>query len=102
MTSYDQLHALAREIDNSIRQADAVSAQTVQERFDQPIPGGLGTVSVSGSGQLLSVAIDPRAVRYANGVSLGRSVVQAIRAAEAKAENTRQQRIVQAEHRLWL
>ncbi|MGP4015713.1 YbaB/EbfC family nucleoid-associated protein [Saccharopolyspora sp. 5N708] len=93
MNIYDQLHALAKEIDANVAQVQKVAGDTARQQTRLPIPGGLGSVTVTGGGQLVSVDLDRRGLGATNGAALGRQVVQAIREAESRAMDAKKQRI---------
>lgn len=100
MNMYDRLYALAKEIDANVAQVKKVAGGTARQQTKLPIPGGLGSVTVTGGGQLVSVDLDRRALGATNGTALGRQLVQAIREAESRATAARKQQIeaVQRHH----
>ena len=61
------------------RATEAAAARVV----DQPVAGDLGTVWVSGAGQLLDIELDVKKLHYTNAAALGSQLLQAIRQAEA-------------------
>ncbi|MFL6120066.1 YbaB/EbfC family nucleoid-associated protein [Actinophytocola sp.] len=102
MNRDDRLYALVREIEaNVARVEETVStARRAETRF--PIPGGAGTVVVDGAGQLLSVDLDPRALRTTRGHVLGEQVCRAIAQADAAAARDLQDRIAAAKRHISL
>jgi DNA-binding protein YbaB len=100
MNMYDRLHALAKEIDANVARVKQVAGDTARQQTRLPIPGGLGSVTVTGGGQFVSVDLDRRALGVTNGTALGRQIVQAIREAESRAAHATKQQIeaVQRHH----
>lgn len=96
MSIYDRLYSLAQEIDENVNRISAAADNAREQRTRLPIPSGLGTVTVKGTGQLVSVDLDQHELRTTNVSTLGRSVMQAIRQAEATANNAVDQEIAQA------
>ena len=96
MNYQDELYHLAREIDA----ATAAVAQTTQEaeRAPQlwPLPGGLGSVTVSGAGELTAVTLDSAEMRQYSAAALSRALLQGIREAEQQAEHRRAETIAAA------
>jgi DNA-binding protein YbaB len=95
---YDDLYALVNELERNLHQQEAAAAASASAALERPIPGGLGTVTVSGTGALLNVTIDPHGLRSTNGRALGAQIAQTIRGAEAHAQAVREQRIAEAAH----
>lgn len=93
MDIYNALHALAEQIDSDVEEIRKAASDAGRQHTRTPIAGGLGTVTVQGGGQLVSVEIDRRGVGGTNGASLGRQVVLAIREAEAQAKSATQEQI---------
>ncbi|GAA0651335.1 hypothetical protein GCM10010174_88850 [Kutzneria viridogrisea] len=85
MTGYDQMYALAAEIDAAIRTAREAAVAAARRPHTVPIEPGLGTVTANGAGELLAVALDPRALATSNSRALGAQVMAAIHHAENAA-----------------
>lgn len=85
MSHYNELYALVSEMDAGI--ADLVNArnQALSRPVKEPVPGDIGTVTVSGAGDLVSVDLDRDRLFGVTGASLGRAVADTIRAAEQRA-----------------
>lgn len=96
MSIYDGLYSLAKEIDENVNRISAAADNALELQTRLPIPGGLGAVTVKGTGQLVAVELDPHELRTTNVSTLGRSVMQAIRQAEATAKTTVDQQVAQA------
>jgi DNA-binding protein YbaB len=102
MNREDRLHALVREIDTNVMRVEEAVRLARQEQQRIPIPGALGTVVVDGAGVLVSVELDPRALRTTNGQTLGAQVCRAIAQAEAAAAQAYENRIATAKHHITL
>lgn len=85
MISYDGLYALVRELDGGLNHMTSAGRQAADTHQDHPIPGNLGTVTVTGAGQLVSISLDARMLPYVNGHALGATLTRAINDAEHKA-----------------
>lgn len=89
MNYQDELYHLAREID----EAAAAVAQTAQTAERAPLewrlPGELGTVTVSGAGQLTAVTLDAAEMRQYSADALSRTLLQGIQDAEHRADRRR-------------
>jgi DNA-binding protein YbaB len=93
MGTYDQLHAYVRELESHLEHVEETVTTARQRQTHVPIADNLGTVIVTGTGQLTSVDLDPRKLTTTNGAALGRQVADAIRQAESSATIEAQQRI---------
>lgn len=96
MNYQDELYHLAREIDA----ATAAVAQSTQEAERAPLqwqlPGELGSVTVSGTGELTAVTLDAAEMRQYNAAALSRALLDGIRDAELQAERRRAETIAAA------
>ncbi|MGH4019843.1 MAG: hypothetical protein ACRDT0_11515 [Pseudonocardiaceae bacterium] len=54
-------------------------------RIDEPLGSDLGTVSVSGHGELLAIKLNRDSLRFTNARALGDEIVRAVHRAERKA-----------------
>lgn len=100
MISYDGLYALSREIDDGLRKMKAVGHQVANARMDYPVPGGWGTVTVTGAGHVVSISLDPSRLRYANGQALGAALTEAINGAERRAAAQLRERVNEVRPRI--
>ncbi|MBN6034027.1 YbaB/EbfC family nucleoid-associated protein [Amycolatopsis sp. 195334CR] len=91
MNHYDELYALVAEMDAGIVAMKKAQETALATPVTQPISGEVGTVTVSGAGELLSVDLDRNRLVGATGGSLARSVVSAVRAAEQRRAEQYQQ-----------
>jgi DNA-binding protein YbaB len=85
----DELYHLAREIDA----AGAAVAQTAQAAERAPLewrlPGELGSVTVSGAGELTAVTLDVAEMRQYSADALSRTLLRGIQDAEQRADGHR-------------
>jgi DNA-binding protein YbaB len=92
----DELYNLAREIDA----ATAAVAQTTQQAEHQPLqvplPGDLGSITVSGAGELTAVTLDGTELHQYSADALSRTLLRAIQDAETQAERRRADTIAAA------
>ena len=100
MISDDGLYALVRELDEGLRKMMTAGQQEANTPREYRIPGDLGTVTVTGAGQLASISLDPRMLRYVNGQALGAAMTQTVRHAEHDAAQRWRQRIDEARPRI--
>lgn len=99
MNQFDRMYALAREIDQNTARLTEAHERARRETIREPIEGQLGSVAVNGNG-LVSVDLDPRALRRTNGATLGPAVRRAITAAEATFRTRYLQHVAGAQPRL--
>ncbi|WP_208630399.1 YbaB/EbfC family nucleoid-associated protein [Amycolatopsis kentuckyensis] len=96
MNYQGELYHLAREINA----ATAAVAQTTQDAERTPLewrlPGELGSVTVSGAGELTAVTLDAAEMRQYSAAALSRTLLEGIRDAEAQAEHRRAETIAAA------
>ncbi|WP_020663147.1 YbaB/EbfC family nucleoid-associated protein [Amycolatopsis benzoatilytica] len=90
MSIYDKLYNQVKEIEARLHRTEAAAAQAANTPVDRRIPGGTGAVTVSGTGTLISVTIDPHNLTSTNGRALGAQIAQTIRDAESQARTQRQ------------
>jgi DNA-binding protein YbaB len=92
----DELYHLAREIDA----ATATVAQTAQQAEHQPLqvplPGELGSITVSGAGELTAVTLESVELHHYSADALSRTLLRAIQDAETQAERRRADTIAAA------
>jgi DNA-binding protein YbaB len=81
----DDLHHLVREIHTKVEAAEQAASAAANRPTTYELPDGLGEVTVSGDGALLDVSLQVRAVTAHTPTSLGRALLQGIRAAEQTA-----------------
>lgn len=87
MSWYDQMYALVTEIDENTRRVREAAISARSRTVRQELPGGVGSVTVTGSGTLLAVQLDRYKVSTISGAALGSAVLRAITAAEAQAKS---------------
>lgn len=81
----DDISALVAQIENQTRQALARVQARGSEQFVEPIEPGLGTVTVSGTGELAAVDLDRAGIKRSTGSALAAAVLAAVRKAEERA-----------------
>lgn len=81
----DDISALVAQIENETRQALARARARETERIVEPVEPGLGTVTVSGSGELTAVDLDRAGIKRSTGTALASAVLAAVRRAEERA-----------------
>lgn len=103
MSYQDKAYNLVKEIDAKaaeVREAvrNAERAPTVRQ-----LDGGLGSVAVSGTGELLEVFLDVEQVRNQTAASLARQVLRGIQQTELDARRAGEATIAEAteEARFW-
>jgi len=96
VTFEDDLYHLAREIDA----ATASVAQTARDAEQTPLhwrlPGELGSVTVSGAGELTALTLDVAEMHQYSAGALSRTLLQGIQHAEAQAGQRRTDTIAAA------
>jgi DNA-binding protein YbaB len=85
----NELYNLAREIDDAIATVRASVAQVTASPVDVRLPGDLGTVTVSGAGELRRIDLEADYVRNYSAGSLARQLLAGIRQAEQDAAQRR-------------
>lgn len=96
MTHYDELYALVSEMHTALAELRNARDEALTRPVEQTIPGDLGTVTVSGAGELVSVVLTRKRLIGTNGASLGRAVADAIRTAEKRAAAQYRQTVAEA------
>ncbi|KFU83299.1 YbaB/EbfC DNA-binding family protein [Amycolatopsis lurida] len=99
MNTYDRLYNLAKEIDARVAAIERAAENGRKLPLVRNIGAGLGTVTVAGSGSLVSIELDRDAMRTQTGASLAGHVLQAIRDAESAASTRRDAMITEASGR---
>jgi hypothetical protein len=84
VSNYDRVYMLVQEIEANAADLEQAAAEVRRERIHRPIPGRLGTVTVSGEAGLASIDLDRDALRYTTGAALGRGLLTAIIEAETE------------------
>ncbi|QUQ65289.1 YbaB/EbfC family nucleoid-associated protein [Kutzneria sp. CA-103260] len=96
MTSYNEIYALAEEIDANISKARELAQTAMNRPYTVEIEPNLGTVTVTGAGELIAVDLDPRTLPTTMGRSLGAQVMAAIHHAESVARAAASQEMAPA------
>jgi len=99
----DKAYHLVKEIDAKaaeVREAVRTAERAATVRL---LDGGLGTVAVSGMGELLEIALDVDRVRDQTAASLARQILRGIQQVELEARRAREATIAEAteEARFW-
>ncbi|MFI5593651.1 hypothetical protein ACIA5G_52105 [Amycolatopsis sp. NPDC051758] len=89
MSTDDELYNLAREIDDAVATVGASVAHVAASSVDVRLPGDLGTVTVSGAGELRQIDLEADEVRNYSAGSLARQLLAGIRQAEQDAAQRR-------------
>ena len=96
--SYNDLYALVAQIEANHARVTQARAEALGTPVCRPIDGGLGTVTVSGEGDLVAVDLDRAAIAGLSGATLAPAVLRAITEAEARAA-TQFTEMIAAAHR---
>jgi DNA-binding protein YbaB len=81
----DEISALVAQIENDVARARRRAEARTNARHVQDIDAGLGTVTVSGTGELVAVDLDRAALKRSTGSALAAAVLDAVRKAEERA-----------------
>ncbi|MEV7552970.1 YbaB/EbfC family nucleoid-associated protein [Amycolatopsis sp. NPDC089917] len=100
MNTYDRLYNLAKEIDASVIATEQAAESGRRSPLIKNIGAGLGTVTVAGSGSLLSIDLNRDAVGTQTGASLAGHVLRAINDAEHAASVRQDAMIAEASRRV--
>ncbi|GAA3355769.1 YbaB/EbfC family nucleoid-associated protein [Saccharopolyspora gregorii] len=85
-----EIEDLVAEIGRRTEEVAEVGRSLSERRISVDVPGGIGTVSVSGHGQLIDIELDRENLWRTNESSLGRLVVDALADAERQAAELRE------------
>jgi DNA-binding protein YbaB len=85
----DELYHLAREIDAAAAAVAKTAQDTERQPLQLPLPGKLGSITVSGAGELTSVTLESTDLQQYSADALARTLLRAIQDAEAQAERRR-------------
>lgn len=85
MSYEDELYHLANEIDAKVAAVEGAVTDAARARVAWALPGELGTVTVTGTGELVEVHVDVPAMKAYSAASLGRQLLVGIQRAEAAA-----------------
>ncbi|EME57550.1 YbaB/EbfC family nucleoid-associated protein [Amycolatopsis decaplanina] len=96
MNTYDRLYNLAKEIDANVAAIERAAESGRAMPLSRKIAAGLGTVTVDGSGALISVDLDRDMAMMQTGASLAGHVLRAINEAEKAAAARREAMIADA------
>lgn len=96
MSYQDELYFLVKEINAKVAEARRTIRGAEQSQVVARLAGDLGTIAVSGMGELLAVSLNVDDVRNYTEPSLARQILQGIRQAEAEADHRRRAAIAAA------
>lgn len=96
MNAYNELYALVSEMNSGIVDMKNAQNEALSRPVTHPISGDIGTVTVSGAGDLVSVDLGRDRIFGTTSASLGRAVVHAIRTAEQRVAAQYQQIVDEA------
>ncbi|MFD5249946.1 hypothetical protein ACFWIW_35740 [Amycolatopsis sp. NPDC058340] len=85
MSYQDELYHLAREIDATVVAIEQAAAGAARDRVTWTLPGELGSVTVTGAGDLVDVSVDVVAMKAYSAASLSRQLLVGIQRAEETA-----------------
>lgn len=102
MSYEDELYHLAREIDATVAVVEHASVAAARDRVTWALPGELGSVTVTGAGEVVDVQVDVAAMKAYSAASLSRQLLLGIQRAEETAAQRYDAAIaaVRAEERL--
>ncbi|WP_410654583.1 hypothetical protein [Amycolatopsis sp. lyj-112] len=89
MNHEDDLYHLAKEIDAKVAAAKHASLTAAQDRTTWRLPGELGTLTVTGAGELVDVTLEASVAKSYSAASLSRKLLAGIQ----RAENVATQRL---------
>lgn len=81
----DDIIALVERIEADVARARERALARTTARHVEPIEAGLGTVTVTGDGELAAVDLDRAALKRSTGSALAAAVLAAVRKAEERA-----------------
>ncbi len=96
MNYQDELYNLAREIDAATAAVAQTAHQAEHQPLQVPLPGDLGSITVSGAGELTAVTLDGTELHQYSADALSRTLLRAIQDAETQAERRRADTIAAA------
>nr|WP_246481209.1 hypothetical protein [Amycolatopsis umgeniensis] len=79
------MYHLAREIDATVAAVERAATSAARDRATWSLPGELGSVTVTGAGELVDVSVDVAAMKDYSAPSLSRQLLLGIRRAEETA-----------------
>ncbi|MEU3624952.1 hypothetical protein BS329_36805 [Amycolatopsis coloradensis] len=85
MSYQDELYHLAREIDATVVTVEQAATGAARDRVTWSLPGELGSVTVTGAGELVDVSVDVAAMKDYSAPSLSRQLLLGIQRAEETA-----------------
>ncbi|EMD23233.1 hypothetical protein [Amycolatopsis azurea] len=85
MSYENELYHLAKEIDASAAAVEQAAAGAARDRVTWTLPGELGSVTVTGAGELVDVSVDVAAMKDYSASSLSRQLLLGIQRAEEAA-----------------
>ncbi|WP_410647959.1 hypothetical protein [Amycolatopsis sp. cmx-4-54] len=102
MSYQDELYHLAKEIDATVAAVEQAATGAARDRVVWRLPGELGSVTVSGAGELVDVSVDVATMKDYSAPSLSRQLLLGIQRAEEVAARRYEAAIaaVQDEERL--
>ncbi|HWC20714.1 MAG TPA: YbaB/EbfC family nucleoid-associated protein [Amycolatopsis sp.] len=89
MSTDDELYNLAREINDAVATIQSTVKRAATSSVEVRLPGDLGTVTVTGAGELQRIDLDPDEVRNYTTASLARQLLAGIHQAEHDAARQR-------------
>lgn len=96
MNHEDELYHLAREIDAAAAAVAQTAQQTERHPLQVPLPGDLGSITVSGGGELTAVTLESTELHQYSANALSHTLLRAIQGAECQAERRRADAIAAA------
>lgn len=93
MNFEDELYHLAREIDAATAAVAATARDAEHSPSEWRLPGELGTVTVSGAGELTAVTLDTTEMHQYSAAALSRALLRGIQEAEHHADQRRRDAI---------
>jgi DNA-binding protein YbaB len=93
MNPNEQLEAFVREVEANLHRVQAAARQARAATLTVPIPGGFGTVTVTGAGIPVSVDLNRDTPRLTRGAALAKAITLAIHQAEDQAKANRQRAV---------
>jgi DNA-binding protein YbaB len=85
----DELYNLAREIDTAVATVAQTTSGAERAPLEWRLPGELGSVTVSGAGELTAVTLDATEMHQYSADALARTLLHGIRDAEQRADRQR-------------